>query len=400
MPFTTRANARLYWRLEGAADRPALVLLNSIGTDMGLWDAAVPHLLPAFRLLRMDTRGHGASNAPAEDYTLAMLAEDVLAVMTDAGIPQAGIAGVSLGGMIAMELALSHPKAVSGLALICTSAEMDRASWTDRTNKVRREGTASIAGMAVGRFLSPAFARQRPEIAAGLERTIVRQSDDGYTGASAAIRDMDLLGRIGAIRAPTLVVTGAADISAPYAGHGEHLVQGIPGARHVGVAGAHLPPVEAPAELAAALRRFFLARPEVEAAADTLFEAGLVNRRRVLGDAWVDRSLANRTDFNSDFQAMITRTAWQEIWSRPGLDDRTRRLLVLAITASLGRWEEFLLHVRVGLQKGGFTRDELKEVLMQLAVYAGVPAANTAFTEAQTVLTELADTDPPADNGA
>ena len=92
------------------------------------------------------------------------------------------------------------------------------------------------------------------------------------------------------------------------------------------------------------------------------FEAGLKNRRRVLGDAWVDRSLANRTPFNAEFQAMITRIAWQEIWSRPGLDDRTRRLLVLAITASLGRWEEFRLHVRAGLTRGGFTRDDLKAV--------------------------------------
>ena len=125
------------------------------------------------------------------------------------------------------------------------------------------------------------------------------------------------------------------------------------------------------------------------AAAETLFEAGLQNRRRVLGDAWVDRSLANRTAFSADFQAMITRIAWQEIWGRPGLDDRTRRLLVLAMTVSLGRWEEFSLHVRAGLTQGGFTRDELKEVLMQTAIYAGVPAANTGFVEAAKIMEEI-----------
>ena len=123
-------------------------------------------------------------------------------------------------------------------------------------------------------------------------------------------------------------------------------------------------------------------------AADSL-QRGLANRRRVLGDAWVDRSLANRTPFNAEFQAMITRIAWQEIWSRPGLDDRTRRLLVLAITASLGRWEEFRLHVRAGLTRGGFTQDDLKEVLMQTAIYAGVPAGNTAFAEAAAVMKEI-----------
>ena len=89
---------------------------------------------------------------------------------------------------------------------------------------------------------------------------------------------------------------------------------------------------------------------------------------------------------------MITRIAWHEIWGRPGLDDRTRRLLVIAITASLSRWEEFALHVRVGLERGGFTRDELKEVLMQTAIYAGVPAANTAFAEAMKIIDEIEKT--------
>lgn len=389
MPFTIRDGVRLYWRLDGAEDRPPLVLLNSIGTDHGLWDAAVPRLLGAFRLLRIDTRGHGASDAPADDYTMRLLASDVAAVMADAGIDRAAIAGVSLGGMMAMQLALDHPARVSALALICTSAAMDKASWEQRIATVRAEGTSAIADMAVGRFLSPPFKAAHPEIADGLRRGIVAQADAGYAGAGAAIRDMALIERIGELALPVLVVTGAVDVSTPYAGHGEQLVARIPGARHVGVPGAHLPPIEAPAELASALLGFLLPDSDSAAAAATLFEAGLRNRRRVLGDAWVDRSLANRTDFTADFQAMITRIAWHEIWGRPGLDDRTRRLLVLAITVSLGRWEEFALHVRAGLTRGGFTREELKEVLMQTAIYAGVPAANTAFAEAQKIITAL-----------
>ncbi|HEY0270327.1 MAG TPA: 3-oxoadipate enol-lactonase [Sphingomonas sp.] len=389
MAFTTRDGVRLYWKLEGAEDRPPLVLLNSIGTDMSLWDAAVPHLLPAFRLLRIDTRGHGASDAPDGDYSLAMLADDVAAIMTGAGIDAAAVAGVSLGGMVAMQLALDHPDRVSALALICTSAAMDPAAWDARVRTVRAQGTAAIAEMAIGRFLSAPFVARHPEIADGMKRALVGQSGAGYAGAGAAIRDMALADRIAGIAVPTLVVTGAVDISTPYAGHGEALMAAIPGARHVGVAGAHLPPVEVPATLAAAIRDTLLPESDAARAAETLFEAGLLNRRRVLGDAWVDRSLAGRTPFNADFQAMITRIAWHEIWGRPGLDDRTRRLLVIAITASLGRWEEFALHVRAGLTQGGFTRDELKEVLMQTAVYAGVPAANTGFAEAAGIVAEL-----------
>lgn len=389
MAFTSRDGVRLHWRLEGAANRPVLVLLNSIGTDLSLWDRAIPLLLPAFRLLRIDTRGAGGSDAPEDDYTLALLAADVVAIMDEAGVAQAAVAGVSLGGMVAMQLALDHPERVSALALVCTSATMDRAAWVTRVETVRQQGTAAIADMGVARFLSPGFAAQHPEIVDSLRDGIARQADAGYAGAGAAIRDMTLIDRIADIAVPTLVVTATLDVSTPYAGHGERLLAAIPGAQHVGVEGAHLPPIEAPAALATALRRFLTADDVVDAAAETLFEAGLVNRRRVLGDAWVERSLAKRTPLTADFQAMITRIAWGEIWSRPGLDDRTRRLLVLAITCALGRWEEFALHVRAGLTQGGFTRDDLKEVLMQAAIYAGVPAANTGFAEAQKIIDTL-----------
>lgn len=389
MPFAKRDTVRLYWRLEGEVDRPPLVLLNSIGTDMALWDAAAPHLLPVFRLLRIDMRGHGASDAPEGDYSLAMLAEDVAAVMDAASIDQAAVAGVSLGGMVAMELALARPERVSALALICTSATMDAGAWQDRIDKVRTGGTLAIADLAMQRFLSPAFAAAQPAIAESVRRGLIDMADDGYAGAGMAIRDMKLAHRLLELRVPTLVVVGDQDVSTPFAGHGEYLLATIPGAQLVRLDCGHLAPLEAPVSLAAALRGFLYPDASVGDAAETLFEAGLRNRRRVLGDAWVDRSLANRTPFNADFQTMITRIAWQEIWSRPGLDDRTRRLLVLAITASLGRWEEFALHVRAGLTRGGFSRDDLKEVLMQTAIYAGVPAANTAFAEAGKIIAEI-----------
>ncbi|WP_211461381.1 bifunctional 4-carboxymuconolactone decarboxylase/3-oxoadipate enol-lactonase PcaCD [Collimonas silvisoli] len=122
------------------------------------------------------------------------------------------------------------------------------------------------------------------------------------------------------------------------------------------------------------------------------FERGMQNRRQILGDDWVNRSVANATGFNAEFQNLITRFAWNEIWGRPGLEQKTRRVIVLAITAALGRWEEFELHVRAALlgdEKTRLTPDELKEVLMQSAIYAGVPAANTAFTHAQQILREV-----------
>ncbi|MEO5935123.1 MAG: 3-oxoadipate enol-lactonase [Duganella sp.] len=122
------------------------------------------------------------------------------------------------------------------------------------------------------------------------------------------------------------------------------------------------------------------------------FERGLGNRRAILGDAWVERSLGNANNFNADFQNLITRFAWNEIWGRPGLEQKTRRAIVISITIALGRWEEFDLHVRAALlgeESNRLAPDELKEVLIQSAIYAGVPAANTAFTHALAILREV-----------
>ncbi|MFC5479072.1 3-oxoadipate enol-lactonase [Massilia suwonensis] len=124
------------------------------------------------------------------------------------------------------------------------------------------------------------------------------------------------------------------------------------------------------------------------------FERGLQNRRSVLGDAWVDRSINNANSFNADFQNLITRFAWNEIWGRPGLEHKMRRAIVLSITTALGRWEEFELHVRAALlgdADSRLTPDEIKEILMQSAIYAGVPAANTAFAHTLAILREVGE---------
>ena len=120
------------------------------------------------------------------------------------------------------------------------------------------------------------------------------------------------------------------------------------------------------------------------------YEKGLKTRRKVLGDAWVDKAIANTTPFNADFQELITRFAWNEIWNRPGLPRKVRRIIVVAQTVALGRWEEFRLHARAALESGDLDADDLKEILLQSAVYCGVPTANHAFREAREVVEGLA----------
>ena len=125
--------------------------------------------------------------------------------------------------------------------------------------------------------------------------------------------------------------------------------------------------------------------------ADNNYQQGLRNRRRVLGDAWVDKSLANVNDFNAEFQNLITRYAWHEVWGRPALGDKTRRLMVLSTMIALKAYEEFAMHVRAALDgppESRLTPDEIKEVIMQAAIYCGVPAANHAFSVAGAILRE------------
>lgn len=257
MPFTTRPGAELYWKREGRDDAPALILLNSIGTDMDLWAEVLPELRDQFSLLRIDMRGHGASRAAPGDVSMSMLASDVLAVADDAGINAFSIAGVSLGGMVAMELALQSPALVQKLALICTSAAMDPQVWSARVDLVRSQGMGPLVPMVMSRFLSELYSASAPGVTETIERQLLAMDPEAYAGCAAAIRDMELESRISAIRVPTLVVTGARDTSTPFAGHGQKLVDRIPEARHVEIDAAHLAPLEAPAALASDLAVFF-----------------------------------------------------------------------------------------------------------------------------------------------
>jgi 3-oxoadipate enol-lactonase len=249
MHYTSRDGVHLHWTIDGRDAAPAIVLLNSIGTDLSLWGDVMPHLA-GLRVVRMDTRGHGGSDAPDGDYALPMLAADVAAVMDAAGLADAILAGVSLGGMIAMQMALDHPARVNALLPICTSATMDPVAWDTRVRKVRDEGMASIVDLAMSRFLSLNFVAGNPATTQRVEKGLLEMDPAGYAGCAAAIRDMDIRGRLQGLDLPVVVVTGSLDTSTPFAGHGEHLVAEIPGAHHIELACAHLAPFEAPADLA------------------------------------------------------------------------------------------------------------------------------------------------------
>lgn len=376
MPFATVDNIRLFYRLEGKADGPVLVLSHSIGTDHGMWAPQVEDLLPYFQVLRFDTRGHGASDAPKGEYSVERLGRDVIGLVDELNISKFAFCGLSLGGAIGQWLALNAPDRVSGLVLANTSPQFGpRTNWESRMQTVSEKGMAGIAEIVMPRFFSSETLARGDVYANAVKSVLLGTSPIGYWGCCAALRDFDATQSLGKIRIPTLVIAGDRDVSTPWEGHGQLLAHNIPSARALRLVAAHLSNLERPRSFTVALLDFLL--PRAESFVDPL-EDGFAVRRALLGDAHVDRSIAGATEFTRDFQNLITRYAWGTIWTRPGLSRRTRRLLALAIAASLGRWEEFGLHVRTGLMRE-LELCDLKETLLQTAIYAGVPAANTGF---------------------
>jgi 3-oxoadipate enol-lactonase/4-carboxymuconolactone decarboxylase len=376
LPFATIHNGRMFYRLQGNAGRPVLILSHSISTDHAMWDLQVGDLLPHFQILRYDTRGHGASDATPGEYSIEMLGKDILSLADTLKISQFAFCGLSLGGAIGQWVAAHAPERVTHLVLANTSSQfVPRTNWETRIATVGKGGMSAVVDQAMQRFFSSdTLAKQNPHVAS-IRSVFLGTDPVGYLGCCAALRDMNHGDLLRQIKTPTLVISGDRDVATPWNGHGERLAHEIAGAKVLHLEAAHLSNIERPHSFTTALLEFLL--PQPDSGADSL-RTGFEVRRAVLGDAHVDKAIAATTEFTREFQELITRYAWGTIWSRPQLDRRTRRLMVLAITASLGRWEEFALHVRTGLASD-LELCDLKEVLLQTAVYAGAPAANTGF---------------------
>ncbi len=383
MPFATAGDARLYWRADGRTDRPALLLGNSLGTDHALWDAVMPTLMERFRVIRYDMRGHGASDAPPGDYSIERLGEDALAVADAAGAQHFHWAGISLGGMVGMWLGAHAAARVQRLVLSNTAAKLDPSIWAERIAKVQAQGMGAIVDAVMQRFFTARFIERGSARYATARETFLGLDPAGYCGCCAAIRDMDQQESVKRITAPTLVITGALDLATP-APFGQAIAASITGARIASLPVAHIPHLEVPLEFCDLVVGFLLDQGAPKSEAER-YALGLERRKEILGREYVEDRIKGITPFTADFQELITRYALGSIWTRSGFDYRTRRLLVLGMTAALGRWEEYRLHVRAVLATE-LTPQDIKELLLQTAIYCGVPAANTGFHQAQEFL--------------
>ncbi|MEU9242618.1 4-carboxymuconolactone decarboxylase [Streptomyces sp. NPDC048385] len=429
----------LQYRFDGPEDAPVLILGPSLGTTWHMWDRQIPELIQQWRVFRYDLPGHGGAPAhPA--VSVADLTARLLATLDSFGVQRFGYAGCALGGAVGVELALRHPERIASLALVATSPRFGTADeFRQRGVIVRTNGLDPIARTSPDRWFTGGFAAAQPAITEWAVQ-MVRTTDPGcYIAACEALAGFDARQDLARVGVPTLVLVGSDDqVTGP--AEARTLVAGIPDARLAVVPGAsHLVPVEQPAAVTDLLVRHFSTAwqpaydsttgqmavpaapvkpvltaapqaapqavpqvaPQVAPIAEIApaavapqpfgrpdpYDAGLKVRREVLGDAHVDRTLAQADEFSGDFQEFVTRYAWGEIWDRPGLDRRSRSCVTLTALVAGGHLEELGFHLRAAL-RNGLTPDEIKEVLLQAAVYCGVPAANSAFRVAQQVIRE------------
>jgi 3-oxoadipate enol-lactonase len=234
----------LHHQVEGPADAPALVLLNSLGTDLRMWDAQAAALRGEFRIVRCDARGHGDSPYTAAPWTLADLGADVTRLLDLLGIEEAHVAGVSLGGATAVWLAANAPERVDRLVACFTSAFFGPPDpWLERAATVRAEGVGAVSEAVVGRWFTEAI---DPGTRARMKAMLEATWPDGYAAATEVVGHLDLRGDLPKITAPTLVVAGAEDVATPPA-TGRALADGILGASFVEIPDvAHLGNVERP----------------------------------------------------------------------------------------------------------------------------------------------------------
>jgi 3-oxoadipate enol-lactonase/4-carboxymuconolactone decarboxylase len=388
VPTIAANHRRLSYDLRGPAGAPVIAFSNSLGATRAMWDGLVAELAGRWRCLTYDTRGHGASDVSDEEASVADLADDLAALLTALDIDRAHVAGLSLGGLTAQAFALRYPDRLRRLILLGTAPSLPPPEfWAERAALVRREGMSPVIGTLLPRwFTAPWLAGDPPEVTA-IRDAFLALDPRGYARCCEAIADADFGRELGSIAAPTLVIAGADDPVTPPAS-GEALRQGIPGAELVVMPNAaHLFPVERPVETAARIAAFLSAGERMLRAGEGFDPAGLANRKAVLGESHVERSLAAAGEFDRPWQAFITRTAWGEIWGDTALPWKTRSLVTLALMVALGREEEFKLHLRPAL-RNGVSPEELGALLRHAAAYAGIPAGNAAHRWVREVLGE------------
>jgi len=254
--LATDDGVSLHYRLDGPDAAPVLVLSNSLGTNLDMWEPQMAALVQTYRVLRYDTRGHGQSGLPPAPYQVDRLGKDVLALMDGLKIDRAMFCGLSMGGMTGMWLGVNAPQRFGKLVLCNTAAKIGTPEvWNSRIAAVEQGGTAVVVPGVIQRWFTEGFIKAQPAVVDRIAAMLLATPAAGYNAACGAVRDMDQRDSIAAIRLPTLVIAGTHDLSTP-AADGKAVADKIPGARYAEFSAAHLSNVEVPDEFTKTLTAF------------------------------------------------------------------------------------------------------------------------------------------------
>lgn len=365
------------YKLSGSPGSPVLIFSNSLGSTYQMWDEVAPLLLPYFRVLQYDTRGHGGSDKPDVPYSIDQLGQDVVDLLDLLNIEQAYFCGVSMGGLIGQWLAVNASNRFPKICISNTAAKIgDQQRWQERIDTLRKNGMQVLLDTTLEKWFTPSFHQQYPEKAEAFALMFISNHVDGYCNCCHAIAGADFVDELKNIKSEILVVTGDED-PVTNVDEAKFLNKNISGSQLVVLPGRHLVNAEVPELYAETLINFFIGTG--------VYQRGMHVRTSVLGRQHVSGSQERINSFNDDFQDLIARIPWGQIWTRPGLSKHQRSLITLSMMIALNRTEEFKMHVR-GAINNGVTVDELKELILQSAIYCGFPAALTAYKDAEEVL--------------
>jgi 3-oxoadipate enol-lactonase len=251
-------DVRLAYRVDGAHDAPTLVFINSLGTELRMWDRQVAALTARFRIVRYDTRGHGRSGVPGAPATIERLGHDLLALLDHLHIERTHICGVSLGGLTALWFAAHHPERVERAVFANTAARIGSAeSWSARIATVQAHGMHAVRDTVIARFLSAPFRARHPDVAHTMGDMLEATDPAGYVAACAALRDADLRARVPTIGVPSLIVAGALDEATPPS-QSEELHIAVKESELAMLSAGHLSNIEQPTAFNAHLLRFLI----------------------------------------------------------------------------------------------------------------------------------------------
>ena len=256
MPAISHGDVRIHYALSGCEGGELLVLSNSLGSSLRMWNKVLPRLEAAYRILLYDTRGHGCSSDPPGPYTLDQLGRDVVHLLDELGAERVNFCGLSLGGLVGMWLAVHAPERVNRVVLANTAARIgSEEMWDERVAAVHNSGMDALAKATPARWFTPQFREKHAEEMEQVKRMIALTAANGYSSCCAVLREADLSACLSAIAVPTLVIAGTHDLATP-ASKGRALAAAIPGARYVELNASHLSAWECADEFADAVLAF------------------------------------------------------------------------------------------------------------------------------------------------